>query len=198
MKTGNRNRLSNFEMILNHVKPYFMACPDRDTKQYILYFLYVRAKMLCIKYDIANGLIEDAIIEDYENGTLNLEIYQIEKAKKGYTDEVRISNETFVKRTGIILYSAESHTAREHVKELKKEETSRTNRKRIDLLRRLVRRKDNVTVDEALMYFKKHNVGISKSTFYNNRVLVLIRSEFYKNGSVKVVKNGDRYVFKST
>lgn len=198
MKTGNRNRLSNFEMILNHVKPYFMACSDSDTKQYILYFLYVRAKMHRVKYDIANGLIEDVIIEDYENGTLNLEIYQIENAKKGYTDEVIIPNKTFVKKTGIIIYSADSHTAREYVNELKKEETSRINRKRMDLLRRLVRRKENVTVDEILMYFKKHNVGISKSTFYNNRMFVLIRSEFYKNGSVKIVKNGDRYVFKST
>lgn len=188
--------INYFSMYVNLIKPYILACTDGDMKQYMLYFIYVRAKMMKIKETSVNELLIEMLEDDIENNVCSLSINQYDNAKKGYTDNRKISNKIFTKKTGIIFYSEESNTEREFVREIIRKDKFSYHSKRVDLLKRLVKRKKDVTVDEILDHFDKHNVKIGRTKFYNTQVYMVIMSDLYKNGDVKVIKKNGDYIYK--
>jgi hypothetical protein len=181
--------INNYAKYVEHIKPYIFACTDAKLKQYMLYFLFVRAKMVKIDESYAIEALLEVVEYDSTNDTCPLEAYQYETASTGYTDKRKIWNKTFTKKTGIIFYTKESNTAREFECELTRHGKVYQHSKRVDLLKRLVKRKNDVTVDEVLEYFRKHDVGIGRTKFYNTNLFKVIMSVDYKEGMVKVLKN---------
>jgi hypothetical protein len=152
--------------------------------------------MVKIEESYATDVLIEVLEYDAANNTCPLEVYQYEKATTGYTDKRKISNKTFTKKTGIIIYTTESNTEREYVSEIIRGDKAFRHSKRVDLLKRLVKRKKDVTVDEVLKYFDKHWVYISRTKFYNTNVFRVIMSDMYKNGEVRVFKKNDGYICK--
>jgi len=191
---GLDKRHRQFMLVMDLLKDEIIKCTDSQLKQYILYFLCNRANLWGVKdgalYDMIGEVMKS---EDSKHGcTLTLDQYK--SALKGYTDNRKISNRRFAEKTGIKMYGNDSFTAREFEQELLALSKFNDHVKRVELLKRLVRRKKNVSVDDVLKHFNKHNVGISRTKYYNTVEYKVIMSEFFLDGTAKVKKMKDRYL----
>jgi len=195
-KKGFNNNYNSFILFINQMKSNIISCTDVNKKQYMLYFLYNRAKFWKINESDVYDIIIEIFDKDSSDNICRLTIEQYERARTGYSDSRSISNKQFYKKTGIEIYSDKSHTAREYYKELSASDKIYSHHKRVDLLKRLVKRKKDVTVNEILDHFDKHHVKIGRTKFYNTRIFMVIMSDEYKSGQVKVIKKDDGYIIK--
>jgi hypothetical protein len=197
----NSNTNSNyrsFKLILEYLKDEIIKCTDNQMKQYILYFLCNRANFWRINEGDLYDMIEEIMLSENSTHGCTLTLDQYNSALKGYKYKKKITNRFFIKKTGILFYTEASSTAREFEQELLALGKLDDHAKRIDLLKRLVRRKKKVTVNEALELFKKHDVGISRTKFYNTVEYKFIMDDYFLSGNVKIKKIKDSYVIKSS
>jgi len=182
-----------YKQYLNNIIWAVKNCQTTKEKQYALYFLCKMAKVWGVSWEDLVSIVYDIESTESKAGC-KLDIYQIKSALKGYSDNRRISNKKLYEVTGIDLYCAEegAFTKKDCTKLFHKLIKDEMEEKRIELLRRLVRKKKKLTVKQVLDFFAKHDVGISRSKFYSVPVYRIIMTE-----GVKTRKQNGRLRFSS-
>lgn len=183
--------------ILHDIKQKAIACTDSDMKQYIMYFMCVRAKFWMIDESDLHGMLSEIVDAEDNGNSIPLTKYQYQLALTGFKDKRKISNKRFQEKTGLAIYGKESLTMKECFKEFRADDKFYCYQKRVELLKRLVKRKNKITEREILEYFDKHGVKISRTSFRKDNIYRAINSDMYRDGILKVIKSGNDYVIKS-